>query len=135
MLEPLQLRDSPNALQFWQSVSGKQLPRLKKLSIEGLSLTDNTRLTETVGQYLLDIPQLLEIDLTCQLRSLSIPSIAWHSSLRRLSLKEFRCRSRGEVVGTIAISDLRVLQAACKHIAELMLDVQDCDVGLNIPPL
>lgn len=130
-LESLQLRDSPNALQFLQSVSSKQLPRLKKLSIEGLRLMDNTRLTEAIGQYLLDIPQLLEIDLTCQLRSLLIPSIARHRSLRRLSLKEYCSRSRGEVVRTLAISELRVLQAACKHIAELALDIQDCSIFLT----
>jgi hypothetical protein len=86
-----------------------------------------------VGQFLLDAPQLIEIDLICQLRLLSIPSIARHSSLRRLSLKDFNWRGRGEVVGTIAVSGLRVLQAACKHIVELTLDVRDCDVRMSIP--
>ena len=95
--------------------------------------TEHERFTELLGQFLLETPQLLEIGLTCQLWSLSIPSIARHSSLRILSLKDCRwAGGRGEVVGTIAVPDLALLQTECKNLAELTLDVRDYDASIAI---
>jgi hypothetical protein len=130
-LETLKITDRSHVGDILRSISSKSLPCLKRLGIEIIRgpppVQDHF---ETIGRFLQEIPQLLEISLTTELSSLPITSITRHSSLRILSLKDrLWANGRGEVVGLISIPDLELLQSSCKHIAELTLDVRDCDAS------
>jgi hypothetical protein len=134
-LETLRITERSQAVEFLRSMSSKKLPCLKRLTIEVIrSPLPHQEYFEVVGRFLLEAPQLLEIELTTELWSLPMTSITRHSSLRILSLKDRAWTSgRGEVVGTIVIPDLELLQTSCKHLAELTLDVRDCDASRSLP--
>lgn len=118
---------------FFQSVPPKSLPRLKKFTLDADRQPAEHKFMELLGTFLLGVPQLQEIDLTCDMSSLLITAITRHGCLRVLSLRDSLWTKRGgEVAGTIAIPDLELLQAACGQLTELTLDVRNCDVNRPI---
>jgi hypothetical protein len=133
-LETLRITNRSHAVEFLRSVSSKVLPCLKRLAIEVTrSIPPPQDHSEMVGRFLLESPLLLELELTTGLWSLPIASITRHSSLRVLSLKDrMWTNGRRELAATIAIPDLESIEMVCKHIAELTLDVRDCDASIII---